>query len=62
MGCKVINGVRVWPKGYFGWVKKFRVLLKMIIKANLFNNMLMAAVLCNTVIMSLASYGITPEF
>lgn len=34
----------------------------MIIKANLFDNMLMAAVLCNTVIMSLASYGITPEF
>jgi len=57
-----INGVRVWPKGFFGWVKKFRVLLKMIIKSDWFNNLLMIAVLINTVIMSLASYGITKEF
>ena len=52
----------MWPKGLYGWVKKFRVLLKMIIKSDLFNNLLMIAVLINTVIMSLASYGITEEF
>jgi hypothetical protein len=52
----------VWPKGPYGWVKKFRVLLKMIIKSDWFNNVLMIAVLINTVIMSLASYGITKEF
>lgn len=57
-----INAMRVWPKGLFGYVKKFRVLLKMIIKHSLFNNMLMAAVLANTAVMSLASYGITEEF
>lgn len=51
--------MRVWPKGLFGYVKKFRVLLKMIIKHSLFNNMLMGAVLANTAVMSLASYGIT---
>lgn len=34
----------------------------MIIKADWFNNCLMAAVLINTVIMALASYGITAEF
>lgn len=54
--------MRVWPKGLFGLVKKFRVLLKMIIKHSLFNNMLMAAVLANTAVMSLASYGITEAF
>ena len=52
----------MWPKGLYGWVKKFRVLLKMIIKSDWFNNLLMIAVLINTVIMSLASYGITEEF
>ena len=57
-----INAVRVWPKGFFGYVKKFRVFLKMIIKHSLFNNMLMAAVLANTAVMSLASYGISKEF
>ena len=57
-----INAMRVWPKGLFGLVKKFRVLLKMIIKHSLFNNMLMAAVLANTAVMSLASYGITEAF
>ncbi len=34
----------------------------MIIKADWFNNLLMIAVLINTAIMSLASYGITAEF
>lgn len=34
----------------------------MIIKSDWFNNLLMIAVLINTVIMSLASYGITEEF
>jgi hypothetical protein len=34
----------------------------MIIKHSLFNNMLMAAVLANTAVMSLASYGITESF
>ena len=57
-----INSVRVWPKGLFGYVKKFRVFLKMIIKADWFNNLLMIAVLINTVIMALASYGITADF
>jgi hypothetical protein len=52
----------VWPKGFYGWVKKFRVLLKIIIKSDWFNNTLMIAVLINTVIMALASYGITKEF
>ena len=52
----------MWPKGLYGWVKKFRVILKMIIKSDWFNNLLMIAVLINTVIMSLASYGITEEF
>lgn len=57
-----INAVRVWPKGFFGLVKKFRVLLKIIIKSDWFNNTLMIAVLINTVIMALASYGISEEF
>lgn len=57
-----INATRVWPKGLFGYVKKFRVFLKMIIKHSLFNNMLMGAVLANTAVMSLGSYGITAEF
>jgi len=57
-----INAVRVWPKGFFGYVKKFRVFLKTIIRASSFDNLLMFMVIANTVVMSLGSYGISPEF
>jgi len=57
-----INAVRIWPKGFFGYVKKFRCFLKVIIKSDWFFSLIMLAVLINTVIMALASYGITAEF
>lgn len=57
-----VNAVRVWPNGFLCYIKKIRVLLKMMIKSGWYNNLIMGAVLANTVLMGLASYGITDEF
>jgi hypothetical protein len=48
-----INAVRVWPKGPINMFKKIRVLLKMLVKMSLFNNVLTFCVLLNTVIMGM---------
>lgn len=48
-----INAVRVWPKGAIGYLKKARVLLKMIVKHKLFDNAMLLCVLLNTVVMGM---------
>lgn len=48
-----INAVRVWPKGAIGYIKKARVLLKMIVKHKLFDNAMLLCVLLNTVVMGM---------
>ena len=55
------NAVRVWPKGCFGYVKKFRVFLKTITKSTLFDNSMLTAVLLNTVVMALERFDLTDE-
>jgi len=56
-----LNAVRVWPKGFFGLVKKFRCFLKMGIKHDQFGNLMLAAVIANTVVMALNGYGISED-
>lgn len=48
-----INEVRVWPKGWMGYLKKARVFLKMVVKHKLFDNAMLACVLLNTVVMGM---------
>ena len=48
-----INKVRVWPKGFVGYLKKARVFLKMIVKHSLFNNLMTLFVLLNTIVMAM---------
>jgi len=55
------NIIRVWPKGFHNAIKKFRCLLKYIIRLSIFDNALTAIVLANTVGMAMDSYSITPE-
>jgi hypothetical protein len=55
------NAVRVWPKGWFGYVKKFRVFLKTITKSTLFDNSMLTAVLLNTVVMALERFDLTDK-
>jgi len=53
-----INKLRVWPKGFYNLVKKFRAILKAIIRFNLFDNFLTLCVLMNTIVMGMDSYDI----
>lgn len=55
-----MNQVRVWPKGFYNYVKKFRCILKRFIRLGIYNNFLMVCVLMNTVVMAMDSYDIDP--
>lgn len=52
-----INQVRVWPKGLLGVIKKARVLLKIIIKSDIFNSGMMLCVFLNTIFMGMNRYN-----
>ena len=52
-----INAVRVWPKGAEGYFKKVRVLIRMVVKHNLFGNLMTLMVLLNTIVMAMQRYN-----
>ena len=56
-----MNKLRVWPKGFYNVTKKFRAVLKAIIRFGLFDNFLTLCVLLNTVVMGMESYDIDAE-
>jgi len=56
-----MNAIRVWPKGFFNLVKRFRAFLKMITRLGLFDNFLTACVLINTIVMAMDNYDIDVE-
>jgi hypothetical protein len=56
-----INGVRVWPFGFKGLLKKAQVALKMIVKSDLFNNSMTLCVLLNTICMGMERYNLDQE-
>lgn len=51
--------MRVWPKGFYGWVKKFRCLLKILVRHTIFDNSMLLSVVLNTVVMSLEAHSNT---
>lgn len=53
-----LNKLRVWPKGFYNVTKKFRAVLKTLIRFSLFDNFLTICVLMNTVVMGMESYDI----
>lgn len=55
-----INKLRVWPKGLYNYLKKYRASLKALVRFNLFDNFLTGCVLINTIVMAMDSYDITP--
>ena len=57
-----LNGIRVWPVDsvYDCW-KRFRSVLRVIVRSWFFDNFLTFAVLLNTITLSLNHYGIKPE-
>jgi len=56
-----INETRVWPKGFYGVVKKGRCLLKQLVKSAYFDNFMLLSVLFNTVSMASERYGMTQD-
>ena len=55
-----MNMTRVWPKGFFNYVKKFRSFLKGIVRLDIFDNFLTLCVMINTAVMAMDSYDISP--
>jgi hypothetical protein len=49
--------VRVWPKGAEGFFKKVRVLIRMVVKHNLFGSLMTLMVLLNTIVMAMQRYN-----
>lgn len=56
-----INNIRVWPSGYHGYWKRFRSIMRIIVRSWFFDNFLTFAVLLNTITLSLNHYGISKE-
>ena len=54
----MINRTRVWPKGIYNPVKKFRSVLKAFTRTAFFDNLMTLCVIVNTIGMSMASYSI----
>ena len=55
-----MNKLRVWPKGFYNHIKKFRSVLKYFIRMSLFENAMTMCVLVNTIGMAMESYDIDP--
>lgn len=52
-----LNKTRIWPKFGFGYVKKARCLLKMLVQTSFFENFMTFCVLANTIVMAMDKYG-----
>ena len=55
-----INKIRVWPKGFYGKVKRARVALKKLMKGAFVENFMTACVFANTIVLAVDYYGIDP--
>ena len=56
-----MNKTRVWPKGFYNYIKKFRSFLKAFTRMSLFENFLTLCVLINTIVMAMDSYDIDAQ-
>lgn len=56
-----MNDIRVWPKGFFGYFKRFRVPLKTFMRGPIVENLMTLCVLANTIVLGLDHYGISDE-
>ena len=57
-----LNTVRIWPKGFFGVLKKVQCMLKIVAKSSLFDNSMLASVLLNTFVMASEAHQNTEDF
>ena len=55
---KSLNAVRVWPHGIHGYIKRGRILIRRVVKSNIYENFFILCVVVNTVILTMDHYGI----
>lgn len=53
-----LNKIRIWPHGLYGYFKRWRTLLKNIMKHSVVENLMTVCVFANTIILSMDRYGI----
>jgi len=56
-----LNNIRVWPTGIHTLFKRLRVLMRMKVRHPVFDYLFTFIVVCNTVTLSLDSYGASDE-
>jgi hypothetical protein len=56
-----LSQIRVWPKGFHGFVKLITNAFKIGVKSNMFDNLMIFSVTMNTVVLALDGYGISNE-
>jgi len=54
-----LNSIRVWPRGKYGYLKRGRALLRMLVKSAIFDNFMTFCVLVNTITLGLDRYDIS---
>lgn len=57
-----LNMVRVWPKGFFGLLKKVQCMLKIVAKSSIFDHSMLISVLMNTFVMASEAHENTKDF
>ena len=53
-----LNAIRVWPHSLYGYFKRWRVLLKRVMKSSFIENVMTLCVFANTIILAMDHYGI----
>ncbi|CDW78727.1 cation channel family protein [Stylonychia lemnae] len=56
-----LNQIRIWPHGCYGYFKRWRTLLKNVMKHSLIENLMTLCVFANTIILSMDRYGIDAD-
>lgn len=54
----LLNDIRVWPKGAYGYFKRCRVPLKTFMRGPIVENLMTMCVLANTIVLAIDHYGI----
>lgn len=53
-----LNSIRVWPKGVHGYLKRGRLIIRSLVRHNVYENFLILCVIINTVVLTMDYYGI----
>jgi hypothetical protein len=58
IAMRALNSIRVWPKGIHGYIKRFRIMIRTLVKSSVYENFFILCVIINTIILTMDHYGI----